>query len=155
MATKETLSDLHIKILPQGAEKILTLLEEHAEQVETISFVLENIPLLIIGRHGMIARIPQNKVMQKFAQPNDILTALRDFFHQSGMLYLFINLPNLPVPAFVSELIDELSAKMTMIEEIRRNIDDALDRRDYQAFLEWSQALHSLDEEYSEPHRCG
>ncbi len=155
MINSTKLSDLHIKILPPGADRVLDILEKHADRVELISFVIEKVPLLIMGRHGMIARLPQNNVIQKYSQPVEIINALRDFFQQQETLYLFINLPNLPVPKHVSELIDEVANMVETMEGIKRKIDDALDRRDHVAFLQWTQELKKLENKHTSSQFCG
>ncbi len=155
MINPTKLSDLHIKILPPGAERVVELLEKNADKVEFLSFVIEKVPLLIIGRHGMIARLPKNDVIQKYSQPVDIINALRDFFQHHDTLYLFINLPNLPVPKHVSDLIDEVACKVATKEEISLKIDDALDRRDHIAFLQWTQELKKLEDKNTSSQFCG
>lgn len=103
----------------------------------------------------MIARLPQNNVIQKYSQPVEIINALRDFFQQQETLYLFINLPNLPVPKHVSELIDEVANMVETMEGIKRKIDDALDRRDHVAFLQWTQELKKLENKHTSSQFCG
>ena len=155
MINQAKLTELHIKILPHGADRVLELLEKHVDRVEFVSFVIEKVPLLIIGRHGMIARLPQNNVTQKFSQPAEIINALRGFFTQQETLYLFINLPNLPVPQHISDLIEEIADKLQTAENIRRQIDNALDQRDQAAFLRWTQQLRTLEAKDSSSLICG
>ena len=155
MSNQVKLADLHMKILPHGADRVLDLLEKHADRVEFISFILEKVPLLIIGRHGMIARLPDHNAIQKFSQPAEILGALRIFFQHDDRLYLFINLPNLPVPGHVSELIDEIAKRVDLAEQIRRNIDEALDTRDHESFLQWTEELRKLEAQDPSSLTCG
>ncbi|MCL6445242.1 MAG: IDEAL domain-containing protein [Alicyclobacillus sp.] len=108
--------------------------------------VLENVPLLIIGRHGMIARIPVGGVVQKVSQPNDIMELLQTFFQRQDKLYLFVNLPDLPVPAEVAELLKEVQSRADRKEQLRKEIDSALDRRDEAAFMRASSELRRLQQ---------
>lgn len=148
------LSDLHIKILPPGADHVLEVLEKHSEHVECIAFVIEKMPLLILGRHGMIARFPSINGTQKYSQPAEITAALIDFFKRNEKLYLFVNLPDLPIPVHVSELIDEIAVKVDFAIQFRHHIDDALDARDPNAFLYWTEELRKLEAQDSPTQAC-
>lgn len=150
MIAKEELLSLKAKILPSGADQILDFLAGRHHQVEMTHIVLENVPLLIIGRHGMIARIPVGGVLQKVSQPAGILELLQGFFQKQDKLYLFINLPELPVPSEVTELLEEVQAKAARKDEIRRLIDQALDRRDMAQFYELSDEWRRLTNNDSE-----
>ncbi|MDQ0191232.1 IDEAL domain-containing protein [Alicyclobacillus cycloheptanicus] len=147
MIAKEDILSLKAKILPAGADQILDYLVARHQQVELTHIVLENVPLLIIGRHGMIARIPVNGVLQKVSQPAGILELLHAFFQKQETLYLFINLPDIPVPSEVTQVLQEVQARALRKEELRRLIDRALDERDealfYQASEEWRKLTSS------------
>lgn len=148
MIAKEDILSLKAKILPAGADQILDFLAGRHKQVELTHIVLENVPLLIIGRHGMIARIPINGVLQKVSQPAGILELMQTFFEKKDTLYLFINLPELPVPAEVKQVLQEVQARAARKEELHQMIDQALDNRDsalfYEASNEWRK-LHLTD----------
>lgn len=148
MIAKEDILSLKAKILPAGADQVLDFLAGRHKQVELTHIVLENVPLLIIGRHGMIARIPINGVLQKVSQPAGILELLQTFFQKKDTLYLFINLPELPVPAEVTQVLQEVQARAARKEELHKLIDRALDNRDsalfYEASDEWRK-LHLTD----------
>jgi hypothetical protein len=143
--TKEELLQLKTKILPQGAEMIVDLLASRHTQVEITHIVLENVPLLIIGRHGMIARLYSNGVVQKVSQPAEVYEKLQAFFQKQEKLYLFINLPDLRFPSEVTELIREVESRAQRKEELKRIIDEALDRRDMKKFYEATEELRRLN----------
>ncbi len=149
------LSDLHIKILPPGADRVLDVLEKNSERIECIDFIIEKVPLLIMGRHGMIVRFFSVNGTQKYSQPAEIAAALIDFFKQDEKLYLFVNLPDLPIPAHVNELIDEIAIKVDLATQFRHHIDEALDARDHNEFLYWSEELKKLEAQDSPTQACG
>jgi hypothetical protein len=146
MIPKEELIELKTKLLPAGAEGIIEYLSMHAEQLEFTQISLENVPSLIIGRLGMIARLPVDGKMQKISQPPEILKALQRFFEKPNVLYLFINLPDLPVPAEVVAIIEEIGARAEKRERLRKQIDEALDLRDRLAFERAARELARLGE---------
>ncbi|WDL97468.1 IDEAL domain-containing protein [Alicyclobacillus sp. ALC3] len=145
MIAKEDILSLKAKILPSGADQILDFLAGRHHQVELTHIVLENVPLLIIGRHGMIARIPVGGVLQKVSQPAGILELLQTFFQKQETLYLFINLPELPVPAEVTRVLQEVQSRAQRKEELRKLIDRALDERDSALFYEASNEWRKLN----------
>lgn len=145
MIAKEEILSLKAKILPTGADQILDFLASRHNQVEMTHIVLENVPLLIIGRHGMIARIPVNGVLQKVSQPAGILELLQNFFQKQEKLYLFINLPELPVPSEVVRLLEEVQTKAARKDELQRLIDRALDERNLEQFYKLSEEWQSLN----------
>ncbi|RIV28192.1 IDEAL domain-containing protein [Alicyclobacillaceae bacterium I2511] len=144
MVAKEDLLLLKTKILPVGAGSVLDFLAVRHHQVEITHIVLENVPLLIMGRHGMIARIPNNGSMQKISQPADILKGLREFFTRQDLLYLFINLPDLPVPTEVVQVLEEIQQRHAKRQMLLDTIDRALDQHDKNAFLQASAELKKL-----------
>ncbi|QSO49446.1 IDEAL domain-containing protein [Alicyclobacillus mengziensis] len=144
MIAKEELLLLKTKILPQGADTVLDFLASRNQQVERTHIVLENVPLLIIGRHGMIARIPVSGSVHKVSKPDEILHQLRSFFSRQETLYLFVNLPDLPVPTEVTELLKEVQDRDAQKEALRQEIDNALSIRDKDAFIRATNALNQL-----------
>jgi hypothetical protein len=145
MIARHELMHLKTKILPPGAEAILDFLATRHQQVEMTHIVLENVPLLIIGRHGMIARIPAGGTVYKLSNPNEILEHLKQFLQRSdATLYLFTNLPELPVPDEVVQVLDEVQRRHKRKEELRQIIDEALDRRDRDAFMAAARELNQL-----------
>lgn len=144
MIAKEELLWLKTKILPSGAEIILDFLASRYQLVESTHIVLENVPLLIIGRHGMIARLPVGGSVQKVSKTVDILDQLRSFFQQQETLYLFVNLPDLPVPTEVMKVLEEVEQRHDEKESLHKRIDEALERRDRDAFLKASNELKLL-----------
>jgi uncharacterized protein YpiB (UPF0302 family) len=144
MLTKEELLLLKTKILPAGASHILDFLASKHSQVELTHIVLENVPLLIVGRHGMIARIPVNGTLQKYSQPADILEQLKTFFNRQERLYLFINLPDLSLPSEVTQVLEEVQERHARKEWLQKQIDEALAARDKASFLKYSSELNLL-----------
>ncbi|MCL6453102.1 MAG: IDEAL domain-containing protein [Alicyclobacillus sp.] len=144
MIAREELMLLKTKILPPGADTVLDFLALRHQQVEFTNIVLENVPLLIIGRHGMIARLPVGGSVQKVSKPADILEQLRSFFNHQETLYLFVNLPDLPVPNEVTELLEEIDRRHMRKQHLRDQIDEALERRDKEAFLRATNELKRL-----------
>ncbi|KPV45298.1 IDEAL domain-containing protein [Alicyclobacillus ferrooxydans] len=151
MIAKEELLLLKTKILPQGADSILDFLAARHQQVELTHIVLENVPLLIIGRHGMIARIPAAGSVQKVSKPDEILSRLRSFFNRQDVLYLFVNLPDLPVPSEVTELLREVQKRDNEKERLRQQIDEALSARDKELFIRATNELNRLQSEQNQP----
>ncbi len=145
MMTQAQFDELRAKLLPPGADRVVDLLARYRERIETIAIVIEKVPLLIIGRHGMIARLPKGNATQKFSQPDDILSALQDFFPQNESLYVFVNLPDLHVPAYISSLLSEIAEKVERQEILRARIDEALDRGDKAAFCHYTGELQGLE----------
>ncbi|MBX6352155.1 MAG: IDEAL domain-containing protein [Thermoflavifilum sp.] len=145
MVTKEELLFLKTKILPAGAETIIDFLAARHHQIEMTHIVLENVPLLIIGRHGMIARIPVGGGVQKASQPKEILELLQGFFQKNeSTLYLFVNLPDLRVPQEVVQVLEEVQQRAARKEELRQIIDQALDARDRETFMRATEELRQL-----------
>ncbi|QQE80682.1 IDEAL domain-containing protein [Alicyclobacillus sp. SO9] len=146
MIAKEELLQLKTKILPTGAEYILDFLVASHEQVELTNIVLENVPLLIIGRHGMIARIYENNRIVKASHPKEIHALLKRFLQRNETLYVFINLPDLPIPEEVTQVLEEVKDRSRRKDELRRVIDAALDDKDRDLFLQASRELNDLSE---------
>ncbi|MBX5435610.1 MAG: IDEAL domain-containing protein [Alicyclobacillaceae bacterium] len=145
MVAKEDILVLKTKILPPGADIILDFLAARHHQVEMTHIVLENVPLVIIGRHGMIARIPVGGVLQKVSQTGEILDLLQTFLQKpDNKLYLFVNLPDLPLPVEVTQLLQEVQARAARKEQLYNTIDEALDRRDREAFMRATEELKQL-----------
>lgn len=144
MIAKEEILLLKTRLLPSGADAILDLLASKYDQLEMTQIALENVPLLIIGRLGMIARIISEGKLKKVSQPSEILQILQEFFTKSETLYLFINLPDLSVPAEVTQVLQEVSQLSYRKEEIQRQIDAALDARDKKAFDTAVRELSSI-----------
>ncbi|MCL6515348.1 IDEAL domain-containing protein [Alicyclobacillus sp.] len=144
MVAREELLLLKTKILPAGADAIVDFLASRHQQIEMTHIVLENVPLLIIGRHGMIARIPSGGTMLKISQPNEILEQLRQYMNKQETLYLFINLPDLPLPREVTQVLEEVIQRDARKVELRRTIDEALEKRDRELFYRASQELNAL-----------
>lgn len=137
MMTKDELLTLKTKLLPTGADSVIDFLAVRHGQLEATNIVLENVPLLIIGRHGMIARIPINGRIKKVSQSDDVVKALQTFFSNCGSadkLYLFVNLPDLPIPPEVKELLSEVEERTKQRDSVKNKIDLALDNRDKVAF---------------------
>jgi len=153
MIAKEELLELKTKILPQGADAIVDLLASRHHQLEMTQIVLENVPLLILGRHGMIARIPVDGKLQKVSKPKVILDTLRTFFAGAEKLYMFVNLPDIPLPIEVRELIEEVEKRAQHKHDLQAKIDAALDTRDKAAFLRYVAAYQALCDEYKESSR--
>ncbi|WP_067620688.1 IDEAL domain-containing protein [Alicyclobacillus acidiphilus] len=146
MMTKDDLLILKTKLLPAGADSVIDFLASRHGQLEATNIVLENVPLLIIGRHGMIARIPINGRIKKVSQPDEVLQTLQLFFANSmssDKLYVFVNLPDLPIPPEVKEVLSEVEARALRRERIRMQIDQALDTRDRALF---DMAIRELEE---------
>ncbi|MCL6600217.1 IDEAL domain-containing protein [Alicyclobacillus macrosporangiidus] len=144
MVAREELLLLKTKILPAGADAIVDFLASHHQQIEMTHIVLENVPLLIIGRHGMIARIPSGGTMHKISQPNEILEHLKQYLNKQETLYLFINLPDLPLPREVTQVLEEVIRRDARKLELRRTIDEALEKRDRELFYKASRELNAL-----------
>lgn len=147
MVAKEEVLVLKTKLLPNGAEGILDILANRHMQLEFTHIVLENVPLLIIGRHGMIARIPVNGKLQKVSRPEDILQVLQTFFLKPELLYVFINLPELPIPPEVIAVLSEVERRAELRQHLQQKIDEALDLRDHSLFLKATQELADLNNE--------
>lgn len=150
MMTKDELLTLKTKLLPSGADTVIDFLATRHAQLEATNIVLENVPLLIIGRHGMIARIPINGRIKKVSQPEEVLQALQSFFasiaSSSDKLYLFVNLPDLPIPTEVKELLSEVEERAKRRDMVKRKIDEALDNRDQIAFDHAVRELEDLQQ---------
>ena len=93
----------------------------------------------------MIARLPINGTTQKLSQTTDILSALHHFFQGKEPLYLYINLPIVPIPAFVEAMISEVTEKLAAQDALLAVIDDALARRDRTTFLNSTRQLQELN----------
>jgi len=146
MMTKDDILLLKTKLLPPGAEAVIDFLAARHSQLESTNIVLENVPLLIIGRHGMIARLPLNGRIKKVSQAEEILPALQAYFNNASStdkLFVFINLPELPIPPEVQQVLSEVEARAMRREEIRMKIDRALDERNREAF---DRAVKELEE---------
>jgi hypothetical protein len=148
MVAKEEVLVLKTKLLPSGAEAILDILASRHEQLEFTNIVLENVPLLIIGRHGMIARIPVNGQLQKVSRPDEILQTLHKFFQRTDSLYVFINLPELAIPPEVTALLNEVGYRAERRSQIQQRIDASLDARDQMTFEQAVKELAVLDSEH-------
>jgi hypothetical protein len=149
MVAKEEILALKTKLLPSGADMIIDFLTGRHEQLDLTHIVLENVPLLIIGRHGMIARIPLHGRMEKVSQPEDILKTLQAFFQkqEQSTLYVFVNLPDLPIPHEITRLLNEIGERARRKEELERKVDEALDARDKYAFDQAVRELLKLRDE--------
>ncbi|MFB5191623.1 IDEAL domain-containing protein [Alicyclobacillus fastidiosus] len=151
MMTKDEILTLKTKLLPSGADSVIDYLAARHAQLEATNIVLENVPLLIIGRHGMIARIPINGRIKKVSQADEVLQALQTFFaHQansSEKLYVFVNLPDLPIPPEVQQVLSEVEERAKFREQIKQRIDQALDQRDKAAFDAAVKELELLQRE--------
>ncbi|MFD1677340.1 IDEAL domain-containing protein [Alicyclobacillus fodiniaquatilis] len=155
MMTKEEILVLKTKLLPSGADAVIDFLAARHAQLEATNIVLENVPQLIIGRHGMIARIPINGRIKKVSQPEEVLQCLQTFFMQQSMnsdkLYVFVNLPDIPIPPEVQEVLSEVEAKALRREMVKKRIDEALDARDKLAFDIAVKELTELQNEQGDP----
>jgi hypothetical protein len=145
MITKQELLALRNRILPPGATKIIELLAEHHMHLEMTGIVLEHVPLLIIGRHGMIARIPVNGRIVKISEPNEIYRGLQAFFENKSTLYVFINLPAIRFPSEVQEVIEEVAERIRRKEALYQEIDRALEAKDRSRFHELVIQLKQLE----------
>ncbi|MBX6395649.1 MAG: IDEAL domain-containing protein [Alicyclobacillaceae bacterium] len=146
MVAREQLLALKNRILPAGAGPVIELLSAHHQQLEMTSIILEHVPLLIIGRHGMIARLPLDGRVIKLSQPQEIAEALQRFFESEQTLYVFVNLPEIQFPEAVVSVIREVEEKVQKRDELLRQIDEALERRDRETFYRLAQALADLEE---------
>lgn len=150
MMTKDDLLTLKTKLLPAGADDVIDFLAARHAQLEGTNIVLENVPLLIIGRHGMIARIPVNGRVKKVSQPDEVIQTLQVFFSQpssNDKLYLFVNLPDLPIPPEVKQVLSEVEERALYRDSIKRKIDQALDERNQLAFQAAVRELESIQRE--------
>ena len=138
------IAELQLRILPAGGERVVQLLNQYRERVTITSVTLENVPLLIIARHGMIARLPVDGAAQKLSQTAAILEGLLRFFKGQETLYLYVNLPELPIPPFVGDVIAEVAQRVNHKEELRKQIDRAIDSGDRAAFLELAKKWRVL-----------
>lgn len=148
MMTKDEILTLKTKLLPVGADTVIDFLATRHAQLEATNIVLENVPLLIIGRHGMIARIPIYGRIKKVSQPDEVLQTLQTFFSiQTPVpekLYLFVNLPDLPIPPEVKQVLSEVEERTRLREQVKQKIDEALDARDKSAFEAGVKELENL-----------
>jgi len=144
MVAKEDIIQLKTKILPVGAESVLDYLATHNDQVEITHILIENVPLLIIGRHGMILRMAKQGGVRKSSQGTEILVLLRDLISRQETLYLFVNLPDLPVPNEVLSLLEEAQYRASRREQLTAMIDSALDAGDSDMFYRVCRELESL-----------
>ncbi|MDP9728363.1 IDEAL domain-containing protein [Alicyclobacillus sp. TC] len=151
MIPQDELLQLKSKLLPNGAEPVVDILSQYFQQIEPTQIILQNVPLLILGRHGMIAWIPDNGKLQKSSNPDDILKHLQTFLPSKQTLYLFVNLPELPVPEEVTQVLKEISERHRKRLILQEKIDAALDARDRQAFLKAVQELQWLNEQENVP----
>lgn len=150
MLTKAQIQELRMKILPSGGNSIVDILHQYRDQVTITTIALENVPLVIIAKHGIIARIPVKGVARKLSQPEEIATALKTFFSTREILYLYINLPAFVVPSYVDELLNELTERDNRRMELQKKIDEALDNKDKSAFMNFSIALTLLEQQNKE-----
>lgn len=150
MVAKEELLELKTKILPPGADAIIDVLASRHQQLEMTQIVLENVPLLILGRHGMIARIPIDGKLQKVSKPRVILDTLRSFFTGTDKLYVFVNLPDISLPAEVRDVLEEVEARANRKQQLLQHIDEALDRRDESEFYRLVDAYQRMCNDYKE-----
>ncbi len=150
MLTMAQIQELRMKILPTGGNSIVDILHQYRDQVTVTTIALENVPLIIIAKHGIIARIPVNGSAHKLSHPEEIATALKAFFSTRDMLYLYINLPAFVVPSYVDELLYELTERDDRKQELQKRIDEALDNKDKSAFIDLSRALAMLEQHNKE-----
>lgn len=151
MIAKEEILMLKTKILPAGAEVVLDFLATRHNQVELTHIVLENVPLLIIGRHGMIARIPVNGTMKKVSQLQEIVELLQTFFQRNEKLYMFVNLPDLPLPEEVTQLLEEIQVRVAKRDALWKVIDEALETGNRELFYRASSELKQLNSRENSP----
>lgn len=144
MITQTELDALRVKLLPSGAQRVIKVLDSHRDHVEIITIVMDKVPLLIIGRHGMIARLPVDGVLQKVSESKNIVTLLDLFFKQDQMLYLFVNIPHIQVPAHIKEMLAHIEVQYNDKNMLRAAIDDALDRKDRAAFMAYTAELQQM-----------
>lgn len=144
MIAKEELLRLKTKILPSGADAVLDFLAQHHQQIEMTNIALENVPLLIIGRQGILARISTASGFQKASQPKDIMALISGFLQKNEILYVFINLPDLPIPTEVTAVLEEVQKRANRKEELKKSIDEALDTGNQPLFVEATNELNQL-----------
>ncbi|OPG16246.1 hypothetical protein B2M26_08015 [Ferroacidibacillus organovorans] len=147
MLTQNEVDGLRLKLLPSGADRVMDLVHMHRDQTTLTHVALENVPLLILARQGMIARLQIQGTSVKLSQPHEILKALQQFFTTPETLYIYTNLPPMPIPIYVNELIDEVADRVTSMETLRAAIDDALDQGDRQRFYQLSATLQSMNDQ--------
>ena len=150
MLTQAQIQELRMKILPPGGNSIVDILNQFREQVTVTTIALENVPLVIIAKHGIIARIPVNGAARKLSQPEEIVQALKSFFSTREMLYLYINLPVFVVPSYVDELLFELTQRDDRRQQLHKEIDEALDQQNKEAFITLTKSLRELEEPHKE-----
>lgn len=150
MITESEIAELRLKILPPGGEQVTELLGRFRERVTLTSVTLENVPLVILARHGMIARLPKGGDLEKLSQASAIVEALSRFFQGNDTLYLYINLPDLPIPSFVDALISEIALHVERKDTLRQAIDDALTRGDRREFARLAEEFRMLQTQLQE-----
>lgn len=150
MITKNELLQLKTKILPKGANAVLDFLAARSSQVEETKIVLENVPLLIIGRLGMILRLQGESGTQKVSVARDIIQKLQVYFINNEKLYLYVNLPELHFPAEVTNVLNEVDAIAHEKEMLQGDIDKALDSGNRELFLKATAKLVELEQRAKE-----
>lgn len=145
MIAKEQIEELRLKILPAGSERIVNLLIEHRDQVIMAKVAMEGVPLVILARHGVLARLPVKGMMSKLSNPTAIVEPLSHFFHGRDTLYLYTNLPAIAVPECVQEVLDEAALQVQSKEELKQRINAALDALDREAFMRLSAELREKE----------
>lgn len=145
MLTQHAIDELRLKILPNGGERIIKLLALHTKQVVLSTIAMEGVPLIILARHGILARLPFEGTLQKLSAEAAITEALHRFFTGSDTLYLYVNLPDLPVPDCVADVMDEAAQNVQVYYELRQRINDALDAGDKERFMRLTAELKAKE----------
>ena len=145
MLTKAQIQELRMKILPTGGGSIIDILNQHREFVTVTSIALENVPMVIIAKHGILARLPIHGSIQKYSNAKEIVDALKIFFEKKEMLYLYINLPAFHVPSYVDEMLFEVTKRDDQKQQLIKMIDEALQRKDQDTFKALSLQLQALE----------
>lgn len=143
--TDEDIATLQLRLLPPGGDALVALLRRHRDSILLTAIALEGVPLIIIARQGILARLPVSGVMKKISQPEPILEAARHFLAEGNKVYLYVNLPEIPLPASVREAISAAVEETEEREVLRQRINDALDRGDKPGFMRLTQMLRAKE----------
>lgn len=145
MCADEDIETLRLRLLPAGGDALVALLSQHRDNVLLTRIALEGVPLIIIARQGILARLPVSGAMKKISQPEPLLEAASHFLAGGNKVYLYVNLPEIPLPASVREAIHSAAAQMEEREILRQRINDALDCGDKPGFMRLTQMLRAKE----------
>lgn len=146
MLAQEVLDDLRLKILPEGGDRILCLLARYREHVNLITVAMDHVPLIIVARHSLLARLPVAGTIQKLSQAPQIIEAAESFLAEQDTLYLYLHLPMAAAPSLVLDLLEEVTNRVQRRAILRERIDYALDHLDRNEFTRLVTELHQLQD---------